>query len=148
MTQDKELESVAWSVRPYEQAPHKRWVVLVAALLAMGAGIFVFGELLLGILGFVIILGSTMDFWLGTSYKVSPSGASSRTGLSFSSISWEEAKRVVIGRQEIKVSPLEDGNSRLDAFRGVILKLTEANREQVEDAVRKFGGNHVRFLEG
>lgn len=148
MTGDKDSESLSWVVRPYQQAPNKRWAILAAALVAMAFGTFVFGEPLLGIVGFVAILASTMDFWLGSSYKVDRQGVTSRTGLSVSSISWEDAKRVVVGESAIKVSPLEDGGSRMDEFRGVLLKTNRENREQVEEAVRKLGGSHVRFLEG
>jgi hypothetical protein len=148
MTGDNSAEALKWSVRPYLKAPGKRWVILAAAFVAMCFGTFIYGQPLLGALGFAIILGSTMDFWLGTSYKVDANGATSRTGLSVSSIAWEDVKRIVVGENEVKVSPLLDGSSRLDAFRGVILKLNEDNRVQVIEAVRKFGGNDVRFLEG
>jgi hypothetical protein len=148
MTGDKDPESLSWSVRPYQQAPSKRWVILAAALIAMAFGTFVFGEPLLGAIGFVVILLSTMDFWLGSSYKVDRRGATSRTGLSVSSIEWTDAKRIVIGDLGIKVSPLEEGGSRMDEFRGVLLKTNADNRVQVVEAVRKLGGSSVRFLEG
>jgi hypothetical protein len=148
MTGDKGPEVLQWSIRPYEKAPGKRYVILLVALLAMALGVFVYGRPLLGILGFAIILGATMDFWLGSSYTVDPKGVSSRTGLSLSRIEWEDAKRILIGPGEVKVSPLERGGGRLDEFRGVVLKLKEENREQVLAAIRKFGGNHARILEG
>lgn len=148
MTGDKEPDALAWSVRPYQDAPQKRWVVFVVALVALAFGVFVFGNPFLGIVGFIVILASTMDFWVGSSYKVDRRGVSARTGLSVSSIAWEDAKRVVIGPVAIKVSPLEEGGSRMDEFRGVLLKTNTDNREQVVEAVRKLGGSHVRFMEG
>jgi hypothetical protein len=148
MTGDNEPESLAWSVRPYQQAPKKRWVILIVAFAAMAFGTCVIDKPLLGAVGFVVIIATTMDFWLGTSYKVDRQGASSRTGLSYSSIAWEDVKRVVVGPNGVKVSPLEDGSSRMDEFRGVLLKTNPENREQVVEAVRKLGGSHVRFMEG
>lgn len=148
MTGDENGESISWSVRPYEKAPAKRYVIFAIALVAMAFGVFIYGQPLLGVVGFAIILGSTVDFWIGSSYKVDASGATSRTGLSISSIRWEDVKRVVVGAEEVKVSPLEDGGSRMDAFRGVVLKLNTDNRTQVIDAVKQFGGENVRFLEG
>ena len=148
MTGDENGESISWSVRPYEKAPAKRYVIFAIALVAMAFGVFIYGQPLLGVVGFAIILGSTVDFWVGSSYKVDASGATSRTGLSISSIRWEDVKRVVVGAEEVKVSPLEDGGSRMDAFRGVVLKLNTDNRAQVIDAVKRLGGENVRFLEG
>lgn len=148
MTGDENVESISWSVRPYEKAPAKRYVIFAIALVAMAFGVFIYGQPLLGVVGFAIILGSTVDFWVGSSYKVDASGATSRTGLSISSICWEDTKRVVVSAEEVKVSPLEDGGSRMDAFRGVVLKTNTDNRTQVIDAVRRFGGENVRFLEG
>lgn len=148
MTGDKNGESISWSVRPYEKAPAKRYVIFAIALVAMAFGVFIYGQPLLGIVGFAIILGSTVEFWVGSSYKVDAQGATSRTGLSISKIGWEDVKRIVIGENEVKVSPLEDGGSRMDAFRGVVLKVNEDNRAQIIDAVRRFGGGDVRFLEG
>ena len=139
---------MSWSVRPYQQAPNKRWVILAVALVALAFGAFVFKAPILGVVGFVVILASTVDFWIGSSYKVDRRGATSRTGLSVSSIAWEDVKRVVIGPTAVKVSPLEDGSSRLDEFRGVLLKTNAENREQVVEAVRKLGGSNVRIVEG
>lgn len=148
MTGDEKAESISWSVRPYEKAPAKRYVIFAIALVAMAFGVFIYGQPLLGFVGFAIILGATYEYWVGSSYKVDAMGATSRTGLSISSIRWEDVKRIVIGEDNVKVSPLEDGGSRMDAFRGVILKLNEDNRTQVIDAVKNFGGENVRFLEG
>lgn len=147
MTGDKEPESLTWSVRPYEQAPAKRYVILGAALLAMVFGITVYGKPLLGVIGFAIILGATMEFWLGTSYRLDAKGATSRTGVSVSSIQWGDVRRVTITKGGVKLSPLEDATSRLEPFRGVFLKVNEENREQVLESVRKFGGSDVRLLE-
>jgi len=139
---------LAWSIRPYEQAPEKRWVILAVAVLAMIFGTTVFRQPLLGIFGFVIILGATVEFWLGSSYKLDAKGATSRTGISISAIEWANVKRIVVAKTGVKLSPLTDETSRLNAFRGVLLKVNDANREQVLDAVRKFGGSDVRFVEG
>lgn len=148
MTGDENVESISWSVRPYEKAPAKRYVIFAIALVAMAFGVFIYGQPLLGVVGFAIILGSTVDYWVGSSYRVDASGATSRTGLSISSIRWEDTKRVVVSAEEVKVSPLEDGGSRMDAFRGVVLKTNTDNRTQIIDAVKRFGGEDVRFLEG
>ena len=102
---------------------------------------------LLGLLGFGMILASTMEYWLGSSYQVNAKGVRSRTGLSLTAIEWPEVKRLIVEDHGIKLTPLEKP-SRLDPFRGVFLKFDRGNREQVLQALRTFGGENVRSLEG
>ena len=142
-----ENESYSWNVRPYQDAPHRRYVIGVAAVIAGLGGWLVFRQPLLGLLGFGMILGSTAEYWVGTSYRIDAKGAKSRTGASTSVIEWGEVKRLISEDHGVKLSPLEK-SSRLDAFRGVFLKYGRENREQVWAALRKFGGENVRSLEG
>jgi hypothetical protein len=117
------------------------------AILAFVAGYLLFNNVLLGALGFAIILGSTAEYWLGTSYKVDQRGATARCGLSVTSLPWNEVKRVVEGQETVKLSPLAEAG-KLDPFRGVTLRFAAGNREAVMQAVRRFVGDDVRFLEG
>lgn len=142
-----ENEAYRWNVRPYQDAPSRRLVIFAAALLALVFGWVVLRVPLLGALGFGMILASTMEYWLGSSYKLDSKGASSRTGLSLTAIEWPDVRRLIFEEHGIKLSPLEKP-SRLDAFRGVFLKFDGSNREQVLQAVRTFGGENVRSLEG
>jgi hypothetical protein len=146
MTGDSSDESLSWVVRPYEDAPQKRWVVFGAALLALLAGVFLIRIPLLGLLGFGMILASTMDYWLGSSFRVDARGARSRTGASVTEIEWPAVKRAIVEDNGVKLSPLEPG-SKLEQFRGVFLRFGKNNREQILEAVRKFGEGHVRSLE-
>jgi hypothetical protein len=139
-------ESFRWSVRLSDKAPAKRWVVLAAAALVGVFGLVLMRQPLLGLLGFAIILAATAEFWLGASYRIDGRGASSRTGLSVSSIDWQDVKRLDILSEGAKLSPLS-APSRLDEFRGVFLRFGD-QREQVLAALRTFGGEYVRLLEG
>lgn len=138
--------SYSWIVRPYQEAPQRRFAIIAVATLGGLFGYVLFQHPLPGLIGFGMILGSTMEFWLGTSYRIDTKGASSRTGPSLTLIEWSEVKRLINEDHGVKLSPLERA-SRLDAFRGVFLKYDRGNREQVWTALRKFGGDHVRSLE-
>ena len=146
---DASLESVGfrWSVRPYEEAPGRRIAIFCIAFMGGAGGWFLLREPLLGLVGFGMILASTMEYWMGTTYQINSKGASSRTGISLTMIEWQDVKRLIPEDHGIKLSPLEK-SGRLDVFRGVFLKFSGENREQVLQALRTFGGENVRSLEG
>jgi hypothetical protein len=146
-TVSSENGTYKWNVRPYRDEPSRRIVIFAVALLALLGGWLLLRAPLLGLLGFGMILASTMEYWLGSSYRVDGKGASSRTGISLTAIDWSDVRRLIFEEHGIKLSPLEKP-SRLDAFRGVFLKFDGQNREQVLQAVRTFGGENVRSLEG
>jgi hypothetical protein len=118
----------------------------VGAVFAFVLGLLLFRNVLFGLIGFAIILAATAEFWLGLSYKVDSRGASVRCGLSLSALDWSDVKRAVADNEGIKLSPLA-APSRLDSFRGVFLRYG-AERESVEQAVRRYLPNDVRLLEG
>jgi hypothetical protein len=109
------------------------------------SGAVLLGQVLLGFLGFAMILASTAEYWLGVRYKVGPKSAERRCGLSLSAIEWVDVKRVVVEGADILLSPLDEA-TRMDAFRGVVLKTTPENREQVIEAVKAHIGDDVRLL--
>ena len=139
-------DAFRWNVRPSDNEPSKRWGVLLAALFAFGLGFLLFRNFTFGILGFLIILIATAEYWLGTSYKVDSKGASARTGFSLTSLTWEDVKRAVETAEGIKLSPL--GNSgRMEAFRGVFLKYGTQSA-QVKEAVRRWLPTNVELMGG
>lgn len=140
-------ESISWRVRLSDNEPWKRWVIF-----GVSGGVFLIGFLMFrrplpGIVGSVMILAATAEFWLGTLYKLDQEGASSRTGLSLTRILWTEVKRAVVTDVGIKLSPLDE-STRLAPFRGVFLRFGREDRVRIEAAVRSLGGNDVRFVEG
>ncbi len=139
--------ALTWRAVPSDAEPRKRWVVLVIALVAFGAGVSLFENLLLGLLGFAIIVGSTAEYWLGTAYRVDAKGASSRCGLSYTVMEWGQVRRAIETADGLKLSPLAQPG-RMDAFRGLNLRFAEGNREAVLEAVRRSLPEDVRILEG
>lgn len=122
------------------------WVVLLVAVGVLLAGVLLLREALLGVIGFAIILGSTAEYWLGTSYRVDSKGAGKRCGLSVSGIAWEDVKRVLVQADGVLLSPLPEGGSRMDVFRGVRLQFAD-NRDSVLQKIKGHISEDVRFLE-
>lgn len=141
------MEPLTWRSRPADKDPQKLWVIGVVAVVALVLGFALFRNVLLGLLGFAIILGSTAEFWLGSLYRLDEKGVSARVGLSTTSMAWEDVKRVLEEADGVKLSPLAEPG-RLDPFRGVKLRFGTELREKVYDTIRRYCPNDVRFLEG
>ncbi len=77
-----------------------------------------------------------MDHWLGASFHLDSSSARSRVGASISELKWADVKRVMVGPRSIRLSPLSQP-SRLDSFRGVLLKTEPVNHSEVLEFVRR-----------
>ena len=127
-----------WRVRPADADPPKMLGIAAVGILAFLAGQFLFGNPLMGLVGFAIIFGSTAEFWLGTSFSLDEKGATMKTGFNISAIEWADVKRVVRDSQGIKLSPL-DKPGTMEAFRGVYLRYGKDNRDSIERAVLTFG---------
>lgn len=140
-------DAFRWNVRPSDKEPAKKWGVLVGAVAVFALGMALFGNVLLGLLGFAMIVASTAEFWLGTSYKLDKGGAGVRCGFSYSEMRWEEVKRAVITTDGIKLSPLSV-TSRMGSFRGVFLKFGDESKQQIADFVRRYLPTDVGLVDG
>jgi hypothetical protein len=128
-----------WRVRLADQSPTKLAGVAVIAVAAGLAGLLFFHSIVFGVLGSAMILGSTAEFWLGSSFKIHSKGATARTGLSASEIEWGSVKRVFRQAGGVRLSPLANAGT-MDAFRGVFLRYGVDNRAEIEEAIERFGG--------
>ena len=140
-------EAFRWNVRPSDKAPTKRWGILVAAVAVFAAGMLLFHSILPGLLGFAIIVGSTAEFWLGTSYKLDKDSASVRCGFSYSEMRWNEVKRAVTTGEGVKLSPLAS-ETRMDSFRGIFLKFGDEPAQQILDFIRRSLPTDVGLVDG
>ncbi|RYG26841.1 hypothetical protein EON82_01760 [bacterium] len=131
---NEDTETLAWNVRLADERPGKVSVIFGVALLAFVFGTFGLRQPLLGLLGAMMVLGATADYWLGSRFKLDAIGATAKTGLSMTTMEWHDVQRVLIEGREVRLSPLEKP-SRMDAFRGVALITTEENRERVLEFV-------------
>ncbi|HZH99459.1 MAG TPA: hypothetical protein VEX38_10850 [Fimbriimonadaceae bacterium] len=133
-------------MRLWKDNPSRRFVVLVVALAAGVLGYLLLHHILFALVGFGVIMGSTTDYWLPQKFKIDGNGASMRCGISVTAIQWSDVKRVVESPSGVLLSPLGEASSRLNAFRGLLLRYDE-NREAVLEAVRQNWKDDVRPVE-
>lgn len=122
------IEPLEWSVHLGRENRSKQWIV------AMGAGLaFLFGTKLLnpfiGFLGAGVVVASTSEMFFPIKYRLDQNGASSKCGFNRTFIYWSDVQRIEEGETAVNLSPLRK-SSRLDAFRGVYLRL-RGNRDEV-----------------
>jgi len=139
------VEALEWTVRVWQNAPQKRWVVILVALACASLGWAVLQSVLLAALGFFGIMGGTSEYWLPLRYRLDERGASVRCGISVTAVEWAAVKRVSETDIGIRLSPLER-TTRLAQFRGVFLRYA-GNRDQVLEYVNNLRGEGARLLE-
>src|SRR5580704_1332268 len=104
--ESERTDSVTWSVRPLKDRPGRTVAIFAVGLAAGAIGIFLFRNVLLSALGIAMILGSTAEYWLGTSYKLDSRHAQAKVGFSVAAMEWQEVKRVTESGSALKLSPL------------------------------------------
>lgn len=120
-------------------------MVFACAALAGLAGLLLLHSLVFGVIGAGAILASTADYWLGTKYALTSESATSRCGLSVSSMEWKSVRRVIDSGDIILLSPLEE-DSRLSEFRGVRLRISDENANVVRQFIKERCGDNAQFL--
>ncbi|MCW5942963.1 MAG: hypothetical protein KIS66_12070 [Fimbriimonadaceae bacterium] len=120
--------------------------MIALAVVAGAFGAVLTGQPLLGLLGTLVVLGSTQEFLLPLHYRLSSSVARVRCGISVTEIEWSKVRRVLVDEAEAKLSPLES-ETRTAPFRGVTLRFA-GNADQVLSAVRERVPSDARFLGG
>ncbi len=137
--------SFSWFIRLSDEDRSKPYVIFAVAAGVMWVGWFLFRSPILGVVGAVAILGTTAEFWLGSTYSLTESSATARCGFSSTSIEWSNVKRVIVVGQTIRLSPL-DRASQMETFRGVLLRTTPQNQTRILEKVKQLGSNDVRIL--
>jgi len=113
--------------------PKKALVVYsVATLAGLGSAAFM-GNPWMFPFGFLVIILGAADFVLPNRFTVGKSGVERRCGLSVVTLPWDRVKRVVVGDDGVKLSPLDD-SSRLAPFRGVYLR-ANGNLQEIVSCV-------------
>lgn len=138
-------EVFRWTVNMFAAEPQKRYVVLAASMVGGAVGWVLFQNIVMALIGILAILGATAESWLPISYTLNEKGATSRCGLSVSTIEWGDVKRVIMGESGIKLSPLEE-ETRAAPFRGVFLR-PNGNLLEITERIRRNIGKDVRFVE-
>lgn len=138
-------DELTWTVRLYERAPEKRYIVFLFAIGAALVGLFAFQNVIFAVIALVAVLASTAEFWMPLQYKLDKNRASVRCGFSVTAIEWSDVRRVITSEEGWKLSPLKE-ETRLSPFRGVYLRFGPVT-EDAKAFVKSHINGDVRFVE-
>ena len=128
-----------WTVHHLRRDPRKGALVAAALALAAGAGWYLFGSWLIAAAAVLMLLSSTAEFLFPIRACITNRRITSTCGAARLEMRWEDVRRVMIGEDGIKVTPLARPG-RLDNFRGIELRTEGADpavtRDQILDHVR------------
>jgi len=141
-----EADALEWTFSLGEEMPEKRRLVVGMAILAFGAGTFLLHSIILGSIGAVMLILGVAELFFPMKFRLDPSGATRKCGLSVTTIPWNSVLRVIEIADGVVLSPLPKP-SRMSAFRGVSLRYA-GNEEQVLAKIRKLWGQYGPTLEG
>jgi hypothetical protein len=123
-----------WTVHLLRREPGRVVVVISATLFTALVGFLLFHSLLFTLAGVFMIFSSTIEYLFPIRYKLTESRAFASYGASRFEIPWSGVHRLLDAPTAVKLSPLKQA-SRLDAYRGVLLRFAEegepGNREEV-----------------
>lgn len=139
--QDEEVVLLTWNVHLLRRDPGRAGAVIVAMILAALFGFLLFQSLFFALIGVLLIFSSTADYLLPICYRLTSRRACAAYGLSRWEIAWKDVRRVKVAQQAVLLSPLE-APSRLDAFRGVVLRFAEEGQKGERAEVLEI----IRFL--
>jgi hypothetical protein len=126
-------QQLKWTVHIAKAEPKKALVVYAVAMFAGLASAAFIGNPWMFPFGFMVILMGAADFVLPNRFSVGEHGAERRCGLSVVTLPWDRVKRIVVGEDGVKLSPLDD-SSRLAPFRGVYLR-ANGNLQEIVSCV-------------
>ncbi len=142
---ERELpNTMTWTIRLSDDDPDRlsklKIVYAITAIGAIAIG-FVTKSVVLSVLCIVVVVGSTFEFISGRKYRLNERSA----GSGANEIYWSDVKSVHVTADEVHLSPFRQ-ESKLDAIRGVKLRIRNVSKESVLEYVRSKVGKDVQFL--
>ena len=83
-----------------------------------------------------VVAAATGEFLFPIHYRLGPEGAEMRHGLARRRMEWADVRKAYLLADGVRLSPF-DYPSRLEAYRGILLRFEE-NRDAVVEAVRRY----------
>ena len=121
------------------QEPVKAWVTIGIIIATLIAGDVLFRNLFPGVLGAMLIFSSSAEFLVPVRYVLTDRHAAMTYGWTRMEIEWKNVRRIITTEEGIRLSPLEKAG-RMDAFRGVPLKLDTATANKAMQIIHKQTG--------
>lgn len=125
-----------WTCHPARRRPRDLALVCAVVLLTAGAVLGSLESVLLTVLAVVFLLVSTAAFLFPTRYTLTEQGVSERRLWRHRARRWDELRRLQVGPGAVLVSPFARPGW-LERYRGIILMLDGADRQQVLGIVRE-----------
>jgi len=126
-------EALIWTVHPARERPLHA-VLAGAFVLALSLGIALSYHVGFGALSLVFLLVSLREFFLPTRCTLSNEGVELRRMGLGRKRAWSEFRRFQAGPRAVLLSPFSRP-TRLDTYRGIVLPLGEAVREQALELI-------------
>lgn len=130
-----------WRVHLLQRDPAR--LPLVGAMLLLGfvAVYLMFQSFLSAMVAVLLLVASISEYLFPVRYRITAEGVQADALTSRMRLSWQQARRLVPERQSLLVSPLP-APSRLDAFRGVLLRFAPEGQPgdcaSVVEAIKRF----------
>ena len=121
---ESQPDLLSWRVHLAARSPRKAAIAALAILLAGVLAHLAWPGLPLGLITVGLLFLSAADFFLPIHYRITDRDISLRSGLSLRRLPWSQVRRQARDPHGILLSPLQRP-SRLDAFRGVYLRLPD-----------------------
>ncbi|MCS6776171.1 MAG: hypothetical protein RMJ43_01340 [Chloroherpetonaceae bacterium] len=141
--------ALEWRVHLLRRDPTRLPLVGATLLLGFVAVYLMFQNLLPAVVAVLLLVASISEYLFPIHYRITAEGIQADALTSRMRLSWQQARRLIPERQSLLVSPLL-APSRLDAFRGVLLRFAPdgqpGDRASVVDAIGRFAPGLIATL--
>jgi len=128
-------ERINWCSRPLvDEFPGSILFIVIFLAVCVGAGVG-FGGVEYGVLAGAMLLLGLGRYILATGFSMDDGGVTVRFFGQSRKMDWTDVRSVSVGSRGVFLSPF-DGPSRLDSFRGVLLRFANNNSDEVVKFVR------------
>ena len=122
MTAHAQTQTVLeWRIHLLRREPDRLPTLLLALCLAVACVWLMFGHALPALAAALLLIGATSEYLLPVTYRITTEGVAAAAPTAHFALRWRETKRCLQMPNGVLLTPLA-APSRLDAFRGVLLR--------------------------
>jgi hypothetical protein len=116
-----------WRVHLLRRDPQRLPVVVMIVGIGAGCVWLMFGALLPVLAASLLLIGSAGEYLLPITYRLTPTEAGQESAGTHMALAWKDTRRCRLSKNAILITSLP-APSRLDAFRGILLRFAEAGQ--------------------